>query len=269
MGPWSDTSVRSDELIRDAAAEIYGAANGEVWSPWRGSRRGSRLTAAQLEAKQALRAIARRQATDADPGGPVVAFRAAPFADSGADASRIFDVLNWARTQWPDMALATTGAKGAGRLAIRWAQKKNVTLVLARADFDRHGKAAPFRANDELMALEPVCCLTLAQLLDAGRASRTHPFGPALTGLARQRRRPETCDDAHLHWPFRAVTMLAKHAIQTRLGAASQVEDPDARVALPRRPLGRGLRARGVGVFRAHARDELSVLEVPYTPLTD
>lgn len=89
MGPWSDTSVRSDELIRDAAAEIYGAATGEVWSPWRGSRRGSRLTAAQLEAKQALRAIARRQATDADPGGPVVAFRAAPFADSGADASRI------------------------------------------------------------------------------------------------------------------------------------------------------------------------------------
>lgn len=78
------------------------------------------------------------------------------------------------------MALATTGAKGAERLAIRWAQKKNVTLVLARADFDRHGKAAPFRANDELMALEPVCCLTLAQLLDAGRASRTHPFGPAL-----------------------------------------------------------------------------------------
>jgi hypothetical protein len=83
------------------------------------------------------------------------------------------------------MALATTGAKGAERLAIRWAQQKGVTLVLARADFDRHGKAAPFRANDELMALEPTCCLTLAQSLDEDRASRSHPFGPALN-LAQQ-----------------------------------------------------------------------------------
>lgn len=92
---------------------------------------------------------------------PIPAFRAAPFADSGTDAGRIFDA-NRARRQWPDMTLATTGAKGAERLAIRWAQQKGVTVVLARADFDRHGKAAPFRANDELMALEPKCCLTLA-----------------------------------------------------------------------------------------------------------
>ena len=180
-----DVAQAACELVRDAAAGVYATATGEVWSPWRGSRRGTRLTAAQLEAKQALRAIARRQAGEADPGGPVVAFRAAPFADSGVDAGRIFDALNWARAQWPNMALATTGAKGAERLAIRWAQQKGVTLVLARADFDRHGKAAPFRANDELMALEPQCCLTLAQSLDEGRATGSHPFGPALN-LAQQ-----------------------------------------------------------------------------------
>ena len=176
----ADVAQAACELMRDAAAEVYTTGTGEVWSPWRGSRRGTRLTAAQLEAKQALRAIAKRKDTDADPGGPVVAFRAAPMADSGLDASRIFDALNWARSQWPDMALATTGAKGAERLAIRWAQQKGVTLVVARADFDRHGKSAPFRANDELMALEPVCCLTLARSLDAARAAGTHPFGPAM-----------------------------------------------------------------------------------------
>ncbi|WP_293678796.1 DUF2493 domain-containing protein [uncultured Phenylobacterium sp.] len=181
----ADGAQAGCELIRDAAAEIYTTATGEVWTPWRGSRRGTQLTAAQLEAKQALRAIERRRSTEADPGGPVVAFRAAPFADSQADGNRIFDALNWARSQWPDMALATTGAKGAERLAIRWAQQKGVTLVLARADFDRHGKAAPFRANDELMALEPTCCLTLAQSLDEARATGSHPFGPALN-LAQQ-----------------------------------------------------------------------------------
>jgi hypothetical protein len=181
----TDVAQAACELIRDAAAEVYTTATGDVWTPWRGSRRGTHLTAAQLEAKQALRGIERRRSAEADPGGPIVAFRAAPFADSQADANRIFDALNWAREQWPDMALATTGAKGAERIAIRWAQQKGVTLVVARADFDRHGKAAPFRANDELMALEPTCCLTLAQSLDEARAAGSHPFGPALN-LAQQ-----------------------------------------------------------------------------------
>lgn len=180
-----DIATQACELIRDAASESWTIATGEVWTAWRGSRRGTRMTAAQLEAKAAIRAVERRRRGEADPGGPVVAFRAAPFADSAEDAQRIFDALNWAKSEWPDMALATTGAKGAERIAIRWAQQKSVTLVLARADFDRHGKAAPFRANDDLLALEPTCCLTLAQSLELGRAERSHPFGPALN-LAQQ-----------------------------------------------------------------------------------
>lgn len=183
----ADVAQAAAERIRDAAAETWTVASGEVWTAWRGSRRGSFLTAAQLDAKQALRAMQVRRAADADPGGPVVAFRAAPFANTEADAHRIFDALNWARAQWPDMALATTGAKGAEKLAIQWAKQKGVTLVLARADFERHAKAAPFRANDELMALEPVCCLTLAQTLDVGRAAESHPFGPALNLAQRAR----------------------------------------------------------------------------------
>lgn len=182
-----DVAQAAAELVRDATAEVYTTLTGEVWTAWRGGRRGTRLTAAQLEAKAAIRAIERRRRGEADPEGPVVAFRAAPTADGGEDARRIFDALNWARSQWPDMALATTGAKGAERIAIRWAQQKGVTLVLAKADFDRHGKAAPFRANDELLALEPTCCLTLAHSLEPQRAEHSHPFGPALN-LAQQAR---------------------------------------------------------------------------------
>lgn len=180
-----DVAQLAADLMRDAAAETWTAVTGEVWTAWRGSRRGSFMTAAQLEAKQALRAIKARRQAEADPQGPVVAFRAAPSATSQADAHRIFDALNWARTAWPDMALATTGAKGAEQFAIQWARQKGVILVLARADFGRHGKAAPFRANDDLLALEPVCCLTLALSLDPGRAAEGKPFGPALN-LAQQ-----------------------------------------------------------------------------------
>ncbi|MCH4267471.1 MAG: DUF2493 domain-containing protein [Brevundimonas sp.] len=175
-----DAATRAAEMIRDAAAETWTVATGEVWTAWRGSRRGTHLTAAQLEAKQAIRAIRSRRAGEADPGGPVVAFRGAPTADSREDAARIFDALNWALAEWPHMALATTGARGAEKLAIQWARQKGVKLILARADFDAHGKAAPFRANDDLMALEPTCCLTLARSLDEARAADARPFGPAL-----------------------------------------------------------------------------------------
>jgi hypothetical protein len=180
-----DVAQAAAELVRDAAAEAYTTLTGEVWTAWRGSRRGSFLTAAQLEARQAIRAIAQRRSADAEPTGPVVALRAAPGADSAEDAQRIFDALNWAQTRWPDLVLATTGAKGAEKIALRWAQQKRVAVVLARPDFDRHGKAAPFRANDDLIALEPVCCLTLAQSLDVRRGETSRAFGPALN-LAQQ-----------------------------------------------------------------------------------
>ena len=174
-----DVATQAAELIRDAASDAWTVATGEVWTAWSGSRRGTHLTAAQLEAKQAIRAIRTRRAGEADPGGPVIAFRGAPAADSAQDAGRIFDALNWAKAQWPDMALATTGAKGAEKLAIRWARQKGVTLILARADFDANGKAAPFRANDDLIALEHEVCLTLAHSIAEERIDQ-RPFGPAL-----------------------------------------------------------------------------------------
>lgn len=175
-----DVAMLSADLVRDAAAETYRVATGEVWTPWRGSVRSSRVTAAQVEAREALRAVKARRQAMADPGCAVVALRAAPGADTALDGGRIYDALNWAKSTWPDMALATSGARGGEKLAIAWAKQKGVRLVLAKADFDRDGRAAPFRANDEILALEPVCVLTLAASLEPGRRGEAAPFGPAL-----------------------------------------------------------------------------------------
>jgi hypothetical protein len=176
----ADVATLAMEIVRDAAAAIYTTTTGEVWSPWKGSVKASRSTAAQIEARDALRAAKARKHAAIDPGKTIVAFRAAPQADTAEDAGRIFDALNWAKDQWPGMALATSGAKGAEKLAIKWARQKGVTLVLAKADFDRHGRAAPFRANDEMIELDPVCVLTLANSLNPNRAADLKPFGPAL-----------------------------------------------------------------------------------------
>ena len=176
----ADVATLALEIIRDAAAASYTTSTGEVWSPWKGSVKASRTTAAQVDAREALRASKARKHAAAFPGATIVAFRAAPQADTAEDAVRIFDALNWARSQWPDMALATSGAKGGEKLAIRWARQMGVTLVLARADFDRNGRAAPFRANDEMLEFDPVCVLTLANSLNTKRSEGLRDFGPAL-----------------------------------------------------------------------------------------
>lgn len=176
----ADVATLAMEIVRDAASASYTTATGEVWSPWKGTVRASRTTAAQIEARDAIRASKARKHAAVSPGATIVAFRAAPQADTADDANRIFDALNWALSQWPDMALATTGAKGGEKIAIKWAKQKSVTLVLAKADFDKNGRAAPFRANDELIALEPVCVLTLVNTLNPERGTALQPFGPAL-----------------------------------------------------------------------------------------
>ncbi|OHB26290.1 MAG: pyruvate carboxylase [Phenylobacterium sp. RIFCSPHIGHO2_01_FULL_69_31] len=174
-----EVAVAALEFVRDSAAGAYGAATGETWSPWRGRvRRG--VSAAQIDAESALRLAETRRREGADPGAHVVAFRASPRTDAPEDASRIFDALNWAQAQWPQMSLALTGAKGGERLAKRWAQQKGVRLVLARVDFERHGRAAPFRANDQLMALQPVCVLVMPETLGPAAAAHAPPFGPAM-----------------------------------------------------------------------------------------
>jgi hypothetical protein len=174
-----DAALAAVEKIRDAAAASYTVATGEVWSPWKGYIRQSPTTAALMDAKDAIRSnkAARHAATT--PGAVIVAFRASPHAVGAVDASRIFDALNWAKETYPTMALVTTGLHGAEKIAMRWAQQKHVTIVLAKADFNKHGRAAPFRANDEMMALDPVHVLTLAASLETGAAEST-PFGPAL-----------------------------------------------------------------------------------------
>lgn len=184
----AEAAIEAVEQIRDAASAAYTVATGEVWSPWRGSVRRSVSTAAQIDARAALQAKRAHTHSGTDPGAEVVVFRGAPKADTAIDASRIFDALNWALSQRPAMKLGVTGLAGAERLAMRWAQQKSVDVILAKPDFDRHRTAAPFRANDALLALEPVLVLTLPASLDEARRAEQTPFGPALNSARRPSR---------------------------------------------------------------------------------
>lgn len=174
----ADVAVTGLEVLRDAAAANYTVQTGEVWTPWRGSVRTSKATAALMDARDALLAHRQRTARDAQPSGPVVAFRGAPTATAHADANRVFDALNWALSQVPQMTLATGGAPGSEKFALRWAAQKKVPVILARPDFERHRNAAPFKANDTLLALDPALVLTLPASLESATGDR--PSGVVL-----------------------------------------------------------------------------------------
>ena len=176
----ADVAVMALEIVRDAAASTYTIQTGEVWTPWRGSVRPSRATAAMIDAKDALRAHRRQGHRDVDPGAVVVAFRGAPLAVGVADANRIFDALNWALATHPDMTLATCAAPGSEKLALRWAAQKKVRVILARPDFDRHRNAAPFKANDALLEFDPALVFTLPASLDPERDPQARPSGVVL-----------------------------------------------------------------------------------------
>ena len=78
--------------------------------------------------------------------------------------------------------------KGGERLAKRWAQQKSVRLVLAKPDFARFGRTAPFRANDQMLALGPACVLVLPESLGRAEAGAA-PFGPVINLAEEARRR--------------------------------------------------------------------------------
>lgn len=175
-----DVAVLALELLRDAAGAAYTTATGDVWTPWKGGTRATRATAAMIEARDVIRGAKQRRLAGNDPGGPIVIFRGTPAGTSQADAMRIFDALNFALESHPGMALATSGAQGAEKIAIRWARQKNVTLIPAKPDFDRDGRSAPFKVNDTLLALDPVLCLTLPMSLAADRHEASKPSGVVL-----------------------------------------------------------------------------------------
>jgi hypothetical protein len=174
----ADVSVMAIEMMRSSAAETYTVGTGNVWQPWKGSVKATRVTAATIDARDALRSMKARANAATDPGAQVVLFRGSQRANTAVDAMRIYDALNWAKTKFPDMALAATPLKGAEALALKWAKDNGVRTVLSRPNFDKFSRAAPFRANDEMLEMEPVLVLTLAASLDDTQTENA-PFGPA------------------------------------------------------------------------------------------
>ena len=142
------------EMLRDTAAESYREATGSTWRPRRGSHvsETGKLTSAAIDARDYQRARKDRTVAAHLPQGTLVAVAGGRDV---ADPAAVIARLDRAREKHADMVLVHGGGPGVERIAARWAERNGVHQVVCKPDWDRHGRAAPFRRNDELLNLLP------------------------------------------------------------------------------------------------------------------
>ena len=142
------------ETMRDEAAEQYRAKTGNVWRPRRGSHTSQTgaLTSAAIDARDFARARQDRKTAAHLPQGTLVAIAGGKDV---ADPAAVIAMLDRTRAKHADMVLVHGGGPGVEKIAARWAERNGIHQVVCKPDWDRHGRAAPFRRNEELLNLLP------------------------------------------------------------------------------------------------------------------
>ena len=142
------------EIMRDAVAEQYRSETGDTWRPRRGSHASQtgKLTSAAIDARDFQRARKDRETTAHLPQGTLVAIAGGKDV---ADPAAVIAKLDQTRAKYADIVLVHGGGPGVERIAARWAERNGVDQVVCKPDWDRHGRAAPFRRNEELLQLLP------------------------------------------------------------------------------------------------------------------
>ena len=138
-------------LMAEAAAEAYERETGDAYVPVTGDRTTRRAmeTGAVFEAGKLLEAADRAEAERNRVDGTFVAVAG---SSDWIDTAPIWKRLDAARERCPDMVLCHKGSRGAERIAAAWAKARHVPQVLFRPNWNAFRKAAPFRANDEMLA---------------------------------------------------------------------------------------------------------------------
>ena len=142
------------EAMRDAAAESYRTVTGNTWRPRRGSHTSQtgHLTSAAIDARDYIRAKKDRKTQAHLPQGTLVAIAGGKDV---ANPAAVIERLDRVRAKYADMVLLHGGGPGVERIAAQWAERNGVHQVVCKPDWDRYGRAAPFRRNDELLNLLP------------------------------------------------------------------------------------------------------------------
>ena len=143
------------ELMRDQSADHYEQCIGSAWRPRAGSMVNHRhLTASLIDSRDYLAARRKSETEIMAPAGPKVALTGGLDFN---DHRLIWDVLDKVHAKHPDMVLIHgKSLKGAELIAAKWADNRKVSQIGFAPDWERHGRAAPFKRNDAMLDLLPI-----------------------------------------------------------------------------------------------------------------
>jgi hypothetical protein len=143
------------EFMRDQAADLFERQTGSTWRPRSGSLVNHRaLTAAVIDSRDFLAAKRRTDTEVMMPAGSRIAFTGGIDFN---DHRTIWDRLDKVHAKHSEMVLMHGGSpKGAERIAACWADHRKVQQIVFKPDWARHGKAAPFKRNDQMLEAIPI-----------------------------------------------------------------------------------------------------------------
>ena len=165
------------EFFRDHAAQRFSAIVGFMWNAGNKSRISyNGLTASVIASRDFINAQAIAKERILLPSGARVAFTG---GEDCSDHRAIWAKLDEVKTRHPDMILMHGGsAKGADKIAACWADNRGVVQIAFKPNFAKHGRGAPFKRNEELMAAQPVALVSFpgsgisSNMVDKARAAR-------------------------------------------------------------------------------------------------
>ena len=130
--------------LRLSAIASTNAVTGNTWRPRRGSHTSQtgKLTSAAIDARDYQRARKDRKTQTHLPQGTLVAVAGGKDI---ANPAAVIERLDKAREKYADMVLVHGGGPGVEKIAASWAERNGIDQVVCKPDWDRHGRAAPFR----------------------------------------------------------------------------------------------------------------------------
>jgi len=155
LEPDLDDLLWSTVNVFHRAAGRYERHTGTPWRPRAGSMVSRKaMTAAMIDSRDFLMARKRAEQEVLLPPGPKIAFTGGLDFN---DHRLIWDTLDKVHARHPDMVLMHgKSPKGAEKIAARWADHRNVPQIGFAPDWTTHGRAAPFKRNDQMLEVLPI-----------------------------------------------------------------------------------------------------------------
>ena len=148
--------LQTIETMRDIAAKQFLAETGSVWLPKSGSiKKQQTMTGSLIDSREFANACKLQKTEQLIPQGTKIAVSGGKQCDYKLVWAQLDACHKKLNARGEALVLLHGGGEGVEKSASLWAKNNNVEQVIFRPDWNRYGKAAPFKRNDAILNIAP------------------------------------------------------------------------------------------------------------------